>query len=186
MRNLYLALIVIAFSSIACQLDLGGPEIPAIDQQTSEEAAESLEEQWQSLVVQAENDAGQVTLIVTEEQLTSFLRSRLAAQDQTAFSQPTIQLEDGLIRTFGTVEQDFAKAQVLVEIEVAITDQGEPSFEIVSAEFGPLPLPDAIKNSIESLITEAFSGSIGPYLTGIRLQSIAITDGEMAIIGDLR
>ena len=185
-NNLTFVIIALLVASIACQLDLGGPDIPVVDQPTSEEAAKSLEDQWQTLAEQAENEGGQVTLILSEEQLTSFLRSRLASQEQTVLYQPAIQLEDGLIRLFGTVEQDYAKAQVLVEVQVVVSESGQPSFEIVSAEFGPLPLPEPIKDSIESLIAEAFSGSVGPYLTGIRLESIAITDGEMAIIGDLR
>jgi hypothetical protein len=176
----------LVLSMLACQVDLGGPDIPSVPAQTSQQAADSLEQQWQALALQAEASDGQVRLIVTEQQLTSFLHSRLSQEADAVLLQPTVQLSDGAIRLFGTVEQDWAKARVLVEIQVAVSPEGQPSFDITSAEFGPLPLPEPIKNSIEGLIGEAFSGSIGPYLTGIQLETVAIADGEMALIGTLR
>jgi hypothetical protein len=36
------------------------------------------------------------------------------------------------------------------------------------------------------MITEAFTGSIGPLATGIRLTAVAIDNGEMAIQGQVR
>jgi hypothetical protein len=95
-------------------------------------------------------------------------------------------LRDGLIQVYGRVERNFATARILVEIRVDVDPDGELSFEITSADFGPIPLPQAFRDGIETIISEALAGSIGPYVTGIHLETIAIADGEMAIIGELR
>ena len=36
------------------------------------------------------------------------------------------------------------------------------------------------------MITEAFAGPIGSLATGLRVTSIAIEDGELALVGELR
>ena len=60
------------------------------------------------------------------------------------------------------------------------------SFELTTAEVGPIPAPGALKDSVSAILTEAFTGTLGSLATGIRVTSLAITNGEMAIVGELR
>ncbi len=185
-RALLLSIAALLFAGLACQLNIGGPDLPFLETGSSQEAAEALQEEWQSAFSQAESGDGKVQLIITEEQLTAFIRQQLDQQEDPIISQASVRLRDGLIQLSGTAQQKFIRGNFLVEMQVNVSPDGVPAFEITSAEFGPVPLPEAVKNGLESLIAQAFAGSVGPYITGFQLETIAIADGEMALIGELR
>ena len=102
------------------------------------------------------------------------------------FSNPSVDLQDGLIITHGTVSTGPLRANIRIETVPSIDENGDLELSVTAADFGPLPLPAAVRDGISTLITEAFVGSIATYATGIRLTTIAITDGEMALRGELR
>ena len=58
--------------------------------------------------------------------------------------------------------------------------------EITSADFGPFPVPNGIKEAFTAMVEEAYTGSLGPVATGLRIESIVIADGVMTIAGRIR
>lgn len=175
-----------ALAVLACQADLGGPSPPGAPISTSGEEAHAFGEMWAGAVEAAETSDGQLRLIVGEEQLTSFFALRLQEQRDPILRDPQVFLRKGLIQVHGVAERGLVRANVLIGIEPVIQQDGSLSFRITSAEFGPLPVPDSIKEGTSTLISEAFAGPIGSLATGIRLDAIAIQNGEMAISGSLR
>ncbi len=125
-------------------------------------------------------------VILSESQLTSFLAARLAAQEKPALTQPQVYLRQGQLQIYGVAIQGPLRANVLVSIAPAVQSDGTIAFEIASADFGPLPAPNALKDSLSAILTEAFTGTLGSLATGIRITSLAIADGEMAIVGEIR
>ena len=75
---------------------------------------------------------------------------------------------------------------MLVALTVTVDELGEPKIEIASADFGPLPAPDGLKQSMTALITEAYTGSLGPVATGFRLENINIQNGIMTVTGRIK
>jgi len=75
---------------------------------------------------------------------------------------------------------------VLICITPAVSAEGELSFDLTQAKFGPIPAPSALKDSVSAILTEAFTGTIGSLATGIKISTIAISDGEMGIVGEVR
>jgi len=69
---------------------------------------------------------------------------------------------------------------------MTVDETGKPKIEIVSADFGPLPAPNGLKEAISSMIQEAYTGSLGPVATGLRIQTISIADGILTIVGRIR
>lgn len=185
-RAILFSITALVITTLACQLNLGGPDIPFLDSGPSEEDAQALLDEWQSAFGQAETGDGRVQLTITEQQLTALIRQQLEQQQDPIIRQASVRLQDDLIRISGTAQQNLIRAEILVEVQVDVSADGEPTFEIISAEFGPVPLPDPVKDGIEALVAEAFAGSVGPYLTGFELETITIADGEMTLIGELR
>ena len=183
--NLLLAITTLAAASLACQINIGGPQRPGPAIPYSEDLASSLTEEW-STILQSVNESGEVMIIFNEAQLTSFLAQRMNSNENEVISDPQVYLRDGSLQIYGSVTQFHLETAVLISIVPVITETGDLSFEIVSADLGPLPLPEGLRSSISSILTEAFTGSIGPLATGIRIQSIAIADGELALVGKLR
>lgn len=169
--------------SMACQISVGGPEPPAEVIQASEASATELAGNWESAL---SLDAGEVTLVITEQQLTSFISERFENDEKPVLRNPQVFLRDSEIRIYGTAGAGVFEAGALISIQPIVSSGGDVEFEITTAEFGPVPAPAALTTVLSELLTEAFTGTLGSMATGIRITSFAIADGQVAIVGSPR
>jgi hypothetical protein len=190
--SLPLFFMVLILASLACTVFVGGPDFadrPAIP--VSTEAADSLKNEIQQ-AYEAGASTGEVTITITETQITSVLAQRLLSDqnlqtDSKPFiTDPQVYLRDGQMQIFGKTQQGMFTANIGIVVSMTVDENGKPKIEIVSADFGPLPAPDSLKEAISSMIDEAYTGSVGPVATGLRIESISIADGNMTIVGRIR
>ena len=179
------AALALSASALACTLNVGGPKLPADPIPTSQAAAQEILEAWES-AARASDSSGEVRLIISESQLTSLVASRLAESPDAVLKDPQVYLRQGQIQIYGTVQQGPLQGSVLLSITPTVQPDGTLGFNLTSADLGPLPAPEAVKDSLSALITEAFAGPVGTLATGLRVTSIAIEDGELALVGELR
>ena len=102
------------------------------------------------------------------------------------FTDPQVYLRDGQMRIYGKSKQGYLSANIGIVLEVGTDADGRPKLKLVSADFGPFPLPEGLNDAITAIIEEAYTGALGPVATGFRLQSITIADGVMTIVGRIR
>lgn len=187
-----LFLVTLILASLACTVNVGGPDYsdrPTIP--VSNEAAQSLREEIRR-AFEAGAASGEVTININESQITSVLALRLQTDqnlqqdERPLISDPQVYLRDGQMQIFGKTRQGMFAANIGVIVAVGVDANGSPKIEIVSADFGPFPAPEGINNAISALIQEAYTGSIGPVATGLRIQSISIANGLMTITGRIR
>ena len=190
--SLPLFIITLILSTLACTVFVGGPDysnrtpIPV-----SNDAAESLKEEIKN-AFEAAAQTGEVTINITESQITSVLAQRLQTdqnlqQDsKPLITDPQVYLRDGQMQIFGKTQQGMFAANIGIIVSVGIDENGKPKIDIVSADFGPLPAPAGLNNAISAMIDEAYTGSIGPVATGLRVQTISIADGMMTITGRIK
>ena len=180
-----LFLISLLLSSLACTIFVGGPEYPANPIPFSPEAVESLRTQIeQAMLTGAET--GVITLQINESQLTSYLILKLQERTNPPFTEPQAMLRNGQMQILGKFQRGIFAANLSVILNVIVDEVGKPKIEIASADFGPFPTPEGLNGAIGSLIDEAFTGSLGPVATGIRLESIVIADGLMTLTGRIK
>jgi hypothetical protein len=179
------AALTLALAIIACQIDIGGPDPPGAPIPTRVEAATELIDMWQSAIIGAAA-TGRVMVILNEIQLTSLLAHRMEASENPPLLEPQIFLRHNSIQLYGNTERGPFKAGVLIAITPNIELDGALSFELTTAELGPIPVPGALKDTVSAILTEAFTGTIGSLATGIRVTTLAIDDGNLAIVGELR
>jgi hypothetical protein len=173
-----------AAATLACRLNLGGPDLPpapVISEAAATEAAASWSEALEAAVT-----TGQVTLILTEEQLTSALAANVAEDEQAAFQNPVVLLRDGFIQIYGMVQQGAVEASMRLVVAPVVDADGRLGFELTSADFGPLPASEGVRGAISGMLSEALSGPLGSLATGFRITSVAVADGELAIVAELR
>jgi hypothetical protein len=191
-KKLLFSLAVLVFASLACTVSVGGPDSsdrPVIP--VSNEAAESLKEEIKR-AFEAGASTGEVTLNITEPQITSVLALRLQTdpnmqQDKKPLiTDPQVYLRDGQMQIFGKTQQGIFTANIGIIVAVDVDANGKPKIEIVSADFGPLPAPEGLNTAISAMIQEAYTGAVGPVATGLRIQSINIADGIMTLNGRIR
>ncbi len=195
MKKLYtvpLFLSTLILASLACTVFVGGPDYSnRVPIPTSNEAAESLKEEIKRAFEEGAQ-TGEVTINITEPQITSVLASRLQTDQnlqqnsQPLITDPQVYLQDGQMQIFGKTNQGMFTANIGIIVAVGVDENNNPRIEILSADFGPLPAPSGIKEAITAMIQEAYTGSVGPVATGLRIQSISISNGIMSIIGRIR
>lgn len=179
-------------ASLACNVFVGGPDystLPTVP--VSTEAVQSIQDEIQRAFEEGAQ-TGTITLNITEPQLTSFIAARLQSDpqlqqdNQPLITDPQVYLRDGQIQIYGKSKQGMFTANIGVIVSVGVDANGEPVIEIVSADFGPLPAPEGIKDTITAMVKEAYMGSLGPVATGLRIETIAIANGIMTITGRIR
>lgn len=185
LHPIILAALTLAAASLACQIDLGGPPPPAQPVTPAADPGAGLDQVWQSAVEGAAG-SGEVVIILDESQLTGYINEYLAKQPDPIFSEPQVMLRDGRLRLQGSLQQGVLKAGLLVTIVPEVDPQGGIAFRIESAELGPAPAPDAVKESISAVLTEVLSGPLGSLATGVRVTSLVVDEGQIAIVGELR
>jgi hypothetical protein len=171
---------------------VGGPDysdLPVI-YPTAEEAQRLKDEIKRAF--EAGISTGEVTIRITEPMITSLLASRLQSdqnlqQDsKPLITDPQVYLRDGQMQIFGKTQQGMFTANIGIIVSVGIDENSSPKIEIVSADFGPFPVPEGVNQAIASMIQEAYTGSVGPVATGLRVHTIFIADGIMTIAGRIK
>jgi len=183
--SLLVGVFVLALAILACTMNIGGPDYPTPAIPVSTEAVGEMQSSMETAVA-AGVVSGEITLVFTEPQLTSYLYYKLQAQSQPLITNPQIYLRDGQIQLYGTASKGYFEATARIVLSAGVDDQGQLKIELTSADFGPLPVPDGLKEIITATIQEAYTGALGPVATGFRLTSVTIADGAMTIVGQTR
>jgi hypothetical protein len=186
-------LLVLVLTSLACTIFVGGPDyssLPPIP--VSAEAAESIKEELRR-AAEAGAETGVITINLTEPQITSYLAARMQtdpslqqSDKKPLITDPQVYLRDGQMQIYGKTQQGIFAANIGIIVQVGVDANGQPLIEITSADFGPFPAPEGLKDAITAMVKEAYTGSLGPVATGLRIESISIANGIMTITGRIR
>ncbi len=180
-----LSIILLALTSLACTISVGGPEYPSTPILVSTEAVGGLEDQLHAAQTAAAQ-SGVMTLSVNESQITSLLATKLESQPEPFIHEPQVYLRNNEIQVYGKARQGNLEANVRIVLSANLDAEGKPVMAITSADFGPLPAPEGLNKTISALIEEAFTGALGPAASGIRLESLTIAEGVMTLVGRVK
>ena len=182
-RSILLAISAVAMASLACGAGLTPPTPPASPIVVSTEAAGELETIWQDAIENAEN--GEVTVVMTEQQLTSYVALQLAKNPDSNLSDVQIFLRDGSILTQASATIGGVKAPVQIGFKVETTAEGRLAVTVDEAALGPVPVPASVLNTLSDGLNEVVSGELGPQATGFRITGVVIADGQMSVTGSI-
>jgi len=180
---LFGALTTLLIAALACggPLAVGGPtpEYPPVV--VSTESAASLTDKFEAL----KSTTGEVTVAITESELTSFIADKLAAQPEATLSNPQVYLRDGKIKLYTTVTTSNFTANALIVLNAAVVE-GQLTTTIEKADFGPVPVPNNLLTSLTSTINDNLLSLVNKLPAGVRLKSIAIADGNLTLTADVK
>jgi hypothetical protein len=188
-----LFLLTLVLASLACTVFVGGPDyssLPPIP--VSADAAASIQDELRR-ALEAGAQTGEITVNLTEPQITSYLAARLQADPglqqsdkKPLISDPQVYLRDGQMQIYGKTQQGLFVANIGIIVQVGVDPNGQPLIDVTSVDFGPFPAPEGLKNAITAMVKEAYTGSLGPVATGLRIETISISNGVMTITGRIR
>jgi hypothetical protein len=192
-RGLPLFLLLLLLTSLACTIFVGGPDyssLPPIP--VSAEAAESIKEELRR-ALEAGAQTGIITVNLTEPQITSYLAARLQtdpslqqSDKKPLITDPQVYLREGQMQIYGKTQQGMLTANIGIIVNMGVDANGEPEIDVVSADFGPFPAPEGIKDAITAMVREAYTGSLGPVATGLRIETISTANGVMTVTGRIK
>lgn len=184
-KLLFVGLSFLILAVLACSINIGGPAYPTPAIPVSTEAIGDLNQAIQSALTSGLG-SGEVTLVITEPELTSYLAYQLSTQAQALISSPQVYLRNGQIQVYGTAHQGYFVATAAIVLNAAVDPQGQLKIDVASADFGPLPVPAGLQEAATAAIQEAYTGWLGPVATGFRLESITVADGKMTVTGRIK
>ena len=185
-------LLTLLLTSLACSMFVGGPDysnLPAVP--VSTEYAQSIQDEVQR-AFQEGAQTGTITLNLTEQQITSYIAEhlqsdpRLQRNGQPLITDPQVYLRNGQMKIYGKTQQGMFTANIGIVVNVGVDENGQPKVDIASADFGPLPAPEGLRDTIAAMIREAYTGSLGPVATGLRIENINIANGVMTVSGRIK
>jgi hypothetical protein len=183
--SLLVGVFALALAILGCTMNIGGPDYPTPSIPISTEAVGELQSSLETAVA-AGAVSEQITLTFTEPQLTSYLYYKFQAQSKPLITNPQVYLRDGQIQVYGTASKSYFLATARIILSAGVDEQGQLQIELTSANFGPLPVPNGLKEIISTTIQEAYTGALGPVATGFRLLSVTIADGTMTLVGQTK
>lgn len=188
-----LFLLSLVLTSLACTIFVGGPDyssLPPIP--VSSQAAESIKDELKR-AIEAGAQTGEITINITEPQITSYLAARMQSDPslqqsdkKPLIADPQVYLRDGQMQIYGKTQQGIFAANIGIIVTVGVDAEGKPVIDITSADFGPFPAPEGLKKALTAMIEEAYTGPLGPVATGFRMEAISISGGIMTITGRIR
>ncbi len=142
----------------------------------STEAIQSLKDKFSSLGVVS----GEVTVSITESELTSYFAEQLAAQPDSAFSDPQVYLRDGKLKLYLTVTTESLAVKAQIILNPMIVDN-RLQVSIESADFGPIPAPQNVLDSLTAVLNDKLLALASNLPNGVGLKNIVIADGQMTL-----
>ncbi|MGD0807937.1 MAG: hypothetical protein ABSA10_10810 [Anaerolineales bacterium] len=173
----------VVLAALACTVYLGGPEPPG-PEITPVGDAQSIQKTWSDAVALSPDKT--VVVVFSEAELTAYLQQKLEANPNNSFHSAQVFLRDGRIQIYGILSASDASASAILRLRPDVTDQGKINFVLEQAQVGPLNLPAGLLSAVSDVLTEAFTGQVGPIATGFLAQEVLVGDGQIAIRGILR
>lgn len=167
---------------LACNLPLRGPTPPA----DRTPAAQTPIADLFSVIENAR--AGDVlSLTFTEGQLTQLIAAAVQ-QNQTDISidNPSVVLRNNQMEIYGRAATDVVSANFLVSLAVTAGDQGQLNTEILSANFGGVPVPDSIRAQLQGILDNALREALVTAAGRFRVSQVVISDGLLTLNGTVQ
>lgn len=178
--QMILVLLVLAITSLACNLPSRNGAIPPTAVPMSEAEAGQLEE---SLKATLANPEGEVTLTITQQQINAYMISQFVSQGDQIISDPVVVLTDNQIELYGKLVQRGLSVNTKMVFQARVDLNGNPKLDVISIDLGGLPAPDSLISQIETLVDGILVNYLETDSTRFKVTSITIGEGQMTVTG---
>ncbi len=132
--------------------------------------------------IQPDPNTGELTIAITEAQLTTYIIENLQKEYRAILSNPVVIFQPDQVELYGTIKSDSISADGKIVMSVSIDPNGEPVVKILDANFGPFPIPSDLLNNLSNSVGQAIMDSMKDNQSDYRLESITFTTGVATIV----
>ncbi len=171
-------------TGIACSISVGVPTATPIPTSTPTPVFTSSPSDFINSLEQPTIDAaaGTATIVLNEEQITSYVDAQLKSDPNPVLRDPQISLENNQIIIRGTIVMNGVSVFSNVTATVTVGADGLPKTNIVSADIGSFPVPSPLLSAISSMIDQGITENVDMFPNDYRLESISIGNHIMTIV----
>jgi hypothetical protein len=177
----FLILSILLAVSLACNLPQNGANMPPTPEPIPQQDLDQLEQELEETIENPEN--GNVTITLTEQQLTSFLRAELAKENDPILTDPAVELTNGQMIVHGKVTQSGFQITTRTVLQPRIDANGDPTLDVISVDLGPFPVPANLRSQFEGLADDALKRYLDEYSDEFQVTDITVEEGRMTISG---
>jgi len=175
-RRWILPALVLLFVTMACQLSLGGPQAPT---DRTPVPAPTQAQDWRSILANAQpGDTVDITL--TEADLTAMVARQVVSLSGITVSEPQVVLRNGQMEIYGKAEASGVSGNFQAVSDIKV-ENGRARIEIVSANFGSIPVPSSFTERMTAALDDALAGATGSGPSRLYINRLEIFDGYMTI-----
>jgi uncharacterized protein YpmS len=178
----FLALLVLAAATLACSIPVSGPTPPPSPVPLSTEEVQQLEQQLQETLVNPA-PSGEVTVTITEQQLNSFLVSKMAEQPDQLIMDPQVVLTNGQVEIYGKTNQGGLNLNSRIIVSPSVDANGEPRLEVISINLGPIQVTDALKERAQNLVDTMLRDYLSAKSGNFKITKITVADKQIIVTG---
>jgi uncharacterized protein YpmS len=184
-RRVIFLLLVLLASSLACTLPAAFRPTPtSTPVPVSTADPEELQQELATAASQF-SETGNLSITLTEQQLTAYLVEALAQQSDLQVIEPQVILQEGEIQISGKTV--FGKLNVPVQIIFRpVAESGQLKLEVVSANFGKIPVPEKFLTQITDLVNQNLNENLTVDGRQVEIDSVEIATGKMTVTGKAR
>lgn len=132
------------------------------------------------------SSGGIVTLVLTEQQLTSLAALEMQKSGSNEIQDLQIHLRDGLVKITGRVNESGMTLNAAINLKINIDGQGKPYSEVVSARVGPFPIPEDMLDDLTAQLDSYLLDQISQDGKQLVVKQITIDGGNMTVVGTLQ
>ena len=183
-RRIFILLIVLVFSALACAQPMQPTEPPPTRVPPSTQDAEALKVEVATASAKFAQ-TGQLSITFTEQQLTAFLIEGLSTQTDFTLTEPQVILQDGQIKLSGKILLGESSIDITMVLVPTVQD-GKVTLSVASANFGILPIPEKLLTQITDTINQKLMESITFRGRKLVIEKVEIANGALTILGKSR
>lgn len=167
-------LIIFLSGSLACQIS-GGPKPPRLLSITRENAS-GLEKALSN--PQSNPQTGTIKVTITEEQLSSYVNYNLPPDLAPYINYPLFFFEPNEVHVYATYVGESFQADGRIRMALTVMDH-KPKFNLISAEFGPIPIPSFFLNTLTEQLDREISKILETASIDYQLDQVTVSTGTL-------
>jgi uncharacterized protein YpmS len=168
---------------LACNMPLGGPQVPT--QRPVPTEAQQPSTNWQEQFQNAQ-PGDSLTITLTEQDLTGILADAVRSNPDMQIQNPRVVLKDGVMQVYGQTAMDTISANFRIDLNVKVDNQGKLQLEVVAADFGGIPVPQSMRDRLAEFLNETMQASLGPAGDRFRANQVSISEGLITVNGTVQ
>lgn len=182
LMRLLIILLVLVSASLACNLPASGSNPPPTQAAGNPEDAQQFEDNLKATLANP-NPSDEITITITQQQMTAFVREEVDNQPEKLISDPQVVLTSGQMEVFGKVSQFGITTDARAVLTPRIDADGNPRLNVVSLNLGAFPVPGTLKERVGEMVDNAVSDYLASHSNRFRVTKITISEGLMTVTG---